>query len=119
MVIRSAPPLPEDFETMAAESADQIRRFVLREVTTALADMPDALRLVKRLEWNSRRKTDFEIEHQIIQTLTDAGGALTFGKLQKETYTRKDRLTSCLAALAKRKKVIVSGSHRATRYRLP
>ena len=104
---------------MAVEAADQIRRFVLREVTTALADMPDALRLVKRLEWQSRRRTDYEIDQQIIQTLTDAGRPLTFGKLQKRTYTPKDRLTLRLAALAKRKKVVASGSHRAKRYRLP
>jgi len=119
MVVRNEKPLPPDFETMAVDSADQIRRFVLREVHQALDGMPEAQKQVRFLEWKSRRKTDFEIDQQVIGTLTDSSRALTFGELQKRTYTPKDRLTLRLHALESKRKVIAFGSHRAKRYRLP
>ncbi|HXK17344.1 MAG TPA: hypothetical protein VNG33_06070 [Polyangiaceae bacterium] len=119
MVIRNEKPLPPDFETMAVDSADQIRRFVLREAHEALDGMPEAQKQIQFLTWKSRKKTDFEIEQQVIETLTDSGRALTFGQLQKRTYTPKGRLILRLQALESKRKVVAFGSHRAKRYRLP
>lgn len=111
--------VPEDFETMAVEFADRIRKFVLREVGQALKGMPDAQRAIRKLGWRSRKRTDFEVDERIVGVLTEAGRALTFGQLQKKTGTPKGRLTLRLSVLKNKKKIASIWSHRAKRYLLP
>jgi hypothetical protein len=110
--------LPDDFETMAVDFADRVRRFVLREVEQALDGMPDAQRKIRRLGWRSRAQTDFEIRTAVVEAIKEAGRSLTFLQLKHDTSAPKGRLTLVLRALVAEKAITTTGAHRAKRYRL-
>jgi hypothetical protein len=118
VIKREDDPLPDDFETMAVEFADRVRRFVLREVEQALDGMPDAQRKIRRLGWRSRPQTDFEIRAAAVEAIQAAGRSLTFLQLKRNTSAPKGRLTLVLRALVSEKKITTTGTHRAKRYRL-